>query len=130
MFGFSLAEFILVIIVAIIFIKPQDLPELARMLGKIVAEIKKIYQNLLAQFKELSQQEEIANLTKEFQQQVSLSEKQKPIQKTTTTETVIIDMYGKEHIVSNIFEVRPDLSSEEIQQQVNNCNQENIVSKK
>ena len=40
MFGFSLAEFILVIIVAIIFIKPQDLPELARMLGKIVAEIK------------------------------------------------------------------------------------------
>jgi len=130
MFGFSLAEFILVIIVAIIFIKPQDLPELARMLGKIVAEIKKIYQNLLAQFKELSQQEEIANLTKEFQQQVSLSEKQKPIQKTTTTETVIIDMYGKEHIVSNIFEVRPDLSSEEIEQQVNNCNQENIVSKK
>ena len=130
MFGFSLAEFILVIIVAIIFIKPQDLPELARMLGKIVAEIKKIYQNLLAQFKELSQQEEIANLTKEFQQQVSLSEKQKPIQKTTTTETVIIDMYGKEHIVSNIFEVRPDLSNEEIEQQVNNCNQENIVSKK
>jgi len=130
MFGFSLAEFILVIIVAIIFIKPQDLPELARMLGKIVAEIKKIYQNLLAQFKELSQQEEIANLTKEFQQQVSLSEKQKPIQKTTTTETVIIDMYGKEHIVSNIFEVRPDLSSEEIEQQVNNCNQENVVSKK
>jgi Sec-independent protein translocase protein TatA len=125
MFGFSLAEFILVIIVAIIFIKPQDLPELARMLGKIVAEIKKIYQNLLVQFKELSQQEEIANLTKEFQQQVSLSEKQK-----TTTETVIIDMYGKEHIVSNIFEVRPDLSSEEIEQQVNNCNQENIVSKK
>ncbi len=130
MFGFSLAEFILVIIVAIIFIKPQDLPELARMLGKIVAEIKKIYQNLLAQFKELSQQEEIANLTKEFQQQVSLSEKQKPIQKTTNTEAVIIDMYGKEHIVSNIFEVRPDLSSEEIEQQVNNCNQENIVSKK
>jgi Tat protein translocase TatB subunit len=130
MFGFSLAEFILVIIVAIIFIKPQDLPELARMLGKIVAEIKKIYQNLLAQFKELSQQEEIANLTKEFQQQVSLSEKQKTIQKTTTTETVIIDMYGKEHIVSNIFEVRPDLSSEEIEQQVNNCNQENVVSKK
>ncbi|NBR95925.1 MAG: hypothetical protein EBT55_06450 [Proteobacteria bacterium] len=130
MFGFSLAEFIFVIIVAIIFIKPQDLPELARMLGKIVAEIKKIYQNLLAQFKELSQQEEIANLTKEFQQQVSLSEKQKPIQKTTTTETVIIDMYGKEHIVSNIFEVRPDLSSEEIEQQVNNCNQENVVSKK
>ena len=130
MFGFSLAEFILVIIVAIIFIKPQDLPELARMLGKIVAEIKKIYQNLLVQFKELSQQEEIANLTKEFQQQVSLSEKQKPIQKTTTTETVIIDMYGKEHIVSNIFEVRPDLSSEEIEQQVNNCNQENVVSKK
>ncbi len=130
MFGFSLAEFILVIIVAIIFIKPQDLPELARMLGKIVAEIKKIYQNLLAQFKELSQQEEIANLTKEFQQQISLSEKQKPIQKTTTTETVIIDMYGKEHIVSNIFEVRPDLSNEEIEQQVNNCNQENIVSKK
>ena len=130
MFGFSLAEFILVIIVAIIFIKPQDLPELARMLGKIVAEIKKIYQNLLAQFKELSQQEEIANLTKEFQQQVSLSEKQKTIQKTTTTETVIIDMYGKENIVSNIFEVRPDLSSEEIEQQVNNCNQENVVSKK
>ena len=130
MFGFSLAEFILVIIVAIIFIKPQDLPELARMLGKIVAEIKKIYQNLLAQFKELSQQEEIANLTKEFQQQISLPEKQKSTQQSTTTETIIIDMYGKEHIVSNIFEVRPDLTSEEIEQQVNNCNQENVVSKK
>jgi Sec-independent protein translocase protein TatA len=121
MFNFSLAEFILVILVAIIFIKPQDLPELAKMLGKIVGDIKKIYQKLLTQFNEVAKQPEIASLTKEFQQQVSLSEKNN----STPTETVIIDMYGKEHIVSNIFAVRPDLTTEQILQQVQKNNQNN-----
>ena len=74
MFNFSLAEFILVIIVAIVFIKPQDLPELAKMLGKIVGEIKKIYQNLLAQFNEVAKQPEIASLTKEqISQQIQIN---------------------------------------------------------
>ena len=41
MFGFSLAEFILVIIVAIIFIKPQDLPEIAHFLGRVFFRLKK-----------------------------------------------------------------------------------------
>ena len=121
MFGFSLAEFILVIIVAIIFIKPQDLPELAKMLGKAVGEIKKLYQNLLAQWQDVAKQPEIASLTQEFQQQVSLAEKNTQ----TSTETVIIDMYGKEHIVSNIFEVRPDLTKEQLSQEVQEHNKNN-----
>ena len=121
MFGFSLAEFILVIIVAIIFIKPQDLPELAKMLGKTVGEIKKLYQNLLAQWQDVAKQPEIISLAQEFQQQVSLAEKN--IQ--TSTETVVIDMYGKEHIVSNIFEVRPDLTKEQLSQEVQEYNKNN-----
>ena len=121
MFGFSLAEFILVIIVGIIFIKPQDLPELAKMLGKTVGEIKKLYQNLLAQWQDVAKQPEIASLTQEFQQQVSLAEKNTQ----TSTETVIIDMYGKEHIVSNIFEVRPDLTKEQLSQEVQEHNKNN-----
>ena len=121
MFGFSLAEFILVIIVAIIFIKPQDLPELAKMLGKAVGEIKKLYQNLLAQWQDVTKQPEIASLTQEFQQQVSLAEKNTQ----TSTETVIIDMYGKKHIVSNIFEVRPDLTKEQLSQEVQEHNKNN-----
>jgi Sec-independent protein translocase protein TatA len=122
MFNFSLAEFILVILVAIIFIKPQDLPELAKMLGKIVGEIKKIYQKLLTQFNEVAKQPEIASLTKEFQQQVCLSEFET---KKPAKEITIIDMYGKEHIVSNIFDVRSDLTTQQIEEQVKDCNKNN-----
>jgi sec-independent protein translocase protein TatB len=40
MFGFSFSEFALVAVVAFIFIKPEDLPEIMRTIGKFAGKLK------------------------------------------------------------------------------------------
>ena len=53
MFGFSLAELLVVFVVALIFIKPEDLPEIAHFFGKIFYRAKKYFNDLKRQFKEI-----------------------------------------------------------------------------
>ena len=40
--------------------------------------------------------------------------------------TVIIDIYGNEHKVPNIQEIRPDLSLEEVEEEVKKMNDQNF----
>lgn len=62
MFGFSLAELFIVLIVALIFIKPQDLPEIARFIGKAIFHAKRIYFELKKTLKNLEKEFEIESL--------------------------------------------------------------------
>ena len=56
MFGFSLAELLLVCIIALIFIRPKDLPEIAHFIGKIFYRGKAFFADLKKQFKEVEQE--------------------------------------------------------------------------
>jgi Sec-independent protein translocase protein TatA len=55
MLGFSMAELIVVFIVILVFIKPQDLPEIAHFLGRAFFRLKKIYYDLKKNFSELEE---------------------------------------------------------------------------
>ena len=120
MFGFSLAELFLVLLAILIFIKPQDLPEIARFIGKAIYHGKKLYQKLKNSLSDLEKEFELDSLRHEVNQAIA-SEKLKHEDVDEDT-TVIVDMYGNEHRVNNIKEIRSDLDDEKLKQEVEEGN--------
>ena len=115
MFGFSLAELIVVCIVILIFIKPQDLPQIAHFIGRMIYRGKKFYRELKKTFSELEKEFGIDDLRQEVNR--GIAQEATKIEEETT---VIVDMYGNEHHITNIEEIRPDLTKEQIKQEINN----------
>jgi Sec-independent protein translocase protein TatA len=74
MFGFSFAELILVLLVILFFIKPQDLPEIARFIVKTIFHAKKLYNEAKDSLKQLEKEFEIDNLKQEFNQAITEEE--------------------------------------------------------
>jgi sec-independent protein translocase protein TatB len=100
MFGFSLAELILVAIVALIFIKPEDLPEIARWIAKSVIIVKHYFSELKQEFVKLEDDLGIKEIREEVNtaiasQKIALEEKAEEQDESDT----IIDLYGDEHRV-------------------------------
>ncbi len=120
MFGFSLAELILVFLVALIFIKPQDLPEIAYFCGRVFYRGKKFFADIKKSFKETEKELGLEDLKHELNRGMA-DEKTK----IDDDVTVIVDMYGNEHRVPNLKEVRPDLNDEEVKLEVEKFNQQN-----
>ncbi len=125
MFGFSLAELVMVILVMIIFIKPQDLPEIFHFLGKVFYRGKKTLNQIKAAIKEAEKDLGIDDLKSEINR--GIAEEKAKIEEDIT---VIVDMYGNEHHVSNIHEIRPDITEEELKTEVQQQNERNLPSKK
>jgi len=121
MFGFSLAELFLVLLAILIFIKPQDLPEIARFVGKAIYHGKRLYQKLKNSLTELEKEFELDSLRHEVNQAIA-SEKLKHEDVGEEDSTIIVDMYGNEHRVSNIKEIRSDLDDEKIKKEVEESN--------
>ncbi len=121
MFGFSLAELFLVLLAILIFIKPQDLPEIARFIGKAIYHGKRLYQKLKNSLTELEKEFELDSLRHEVNQAIA-SEKLKHEDVGEEDSTIIVDMYGNEHRVSNIKEIRSDLDDEKIKKEVEESN--------
>jgi Sec-independent protein translocase protein TatA len=113
MFGFSLAELIVVFLVILIFIKPQDLPEIAHFLGRAFFRLKKIYKDLKITFRELEKDFGIDDLKQEINR--GIADEASKIKEETT---IIVDMYGNEHHVKNLHEIRPDLKAEELAEEI------------
>lgn len=120
MFGFSFAELIVVLLAALLFIKPEDLPEIARFIGKIIFRAKRLYGEIKKSLKELEQQLGIDDLRHEINYGIA-SEKAKLEEEMT----VIVDMHGNEHRVPNIKELRSDLDAEALKEEVKKLNEEN-----
>ncbi len=122
MFGFSLAELILVLVVAIIFIKPADLPEIARFVGKAIFHGKRLYGEAKNHLRDLEKDFEIDQL----KQEVNMAIQQEKLKfEPEEDETIIVDIYGNEHRVNNVASLRPDLKPEELSQEIAKNNQEN-----
>ena len=124
MFGFSFAELIITLIAALIFIKPQDLPEIARFIGKIFYRGKRFYNNLKASFKEMESELGIDELKDELNR--SIAEEKSKLEDDFT---IIVDMEGNEHRVPNVGLLRNDLSKEELDEEIAMNNQKNLSSK-
>jgi Sec-independent protein translocase protein TatA len=121
MFGFSLAELFLVLLAILIFIKPQDLPEIARFVGKAIYHGKRLYQKLKNSLTDLEKEFELDSLRHEVNQAIA-SEKLKHEDVGEEDATIIVDMFGNEHRVNNIKEIRSDLDEEKIKQEVEESN--------
>jgi len=125
MFGFSLAELIVVILVVLIFIKPQDLPEIAHFIGKSFFKIKRFYKELKNSFKDLENEFGLKDLKSEIER--GIAEEKAKLEEDFT---IIVDMEGNEHKVPNIADVRPDLDQEKLQEEIKKHNEENLVKEK
>ena len=121
MFGFSLAELFLVLLAILIFIKPQDLPEIARFVGKAIYHGKRLYQKLKNSLTDLEKEFELDSLRHEVNQAIA-SEKLKHEDVEEEDSTIIVDMFGNEHRVNNIKEIRSDLDEEKIKKEVEESN--------
>jgi Sec-independent protein translocase protein TatA len=123
MFGLSFAELIIVILVALIFIKPKDLPEIAHFVGKIFYRGKKLFEDVKQYLKGAEKDFGLDELRHELNR--GIAEEKAKLEDELT---VIVDVYGNEHRVPNIENLRPDLSPEELSAEVEKSNQENKAS--
>jgi sec-independent protein translocase protein TatB len=48
MFGIGLSEFLVILCVIIVLVRPKDLPKVFRLLGKIVGQLKRAYAEIVA----------------------------------------------------------------------------------
>lgn len=120
MFGFSFAELIIVLIAALIFVKPQDLPEIAHFFGKIFYRGKRLIKDLKQSLKEMEGELGLDDLRHELNR--GIAEEKSKLEEEMT---VIVDIYGNEHQVPNVKDVRPDLTAEEAKAEVQRLNEEN-----
>lgn len=124
MFGFSLAELIVVFLIILIFVRPADLPEIAHFFGKVFYRFKHWYNEIKASLKEVE---------KEFTNEINFDDLKHEIQRGIAEEkaklkddlTVIVDMHGNEHRVPNISELRADLSKDDLTREIIVANERN-----
>ena len=126
MFGFSLAELLMVALVALLLIKPKDLPEIAHFLGKIFFRSKKYFNELKQQFEEVKKDLDF----QEIKQEINRGIAEEKAKLEDLDETIIVDMYVNEHRVQNVESFRSDLSKEEIEEEIKKLNEENLASAK
>lgn len=122
MFGFSLAELILVCLVAIIFIKPQDLPEIAHFFGKLYYKARRLFDDIKIQLKSMEKDLGLEELKHEINR--GIAEEKMKIEGEKKELTKIIDIYGNYHEV-NVEAVRSDLTDEELKAEIAKYNQMN-----
>ena len=70
MFGISLSELIIIIILLIIFVKPEEYVKIYQFLMTIIFKFKLFYKNSLAEIKELKEQSGLSDIDKKLQEDI------------------------------------------------------------
>ncbi len=120
MLGFSLAELVAVCLIAILLIKPKDLPEIAYFLGRIYYKIKKFFLDAKSHLANAEKEFGLEEIKKEFLRAKMSVENEEKI-------TEIIDIYGNVHKVE-ADKIRSDLTKEELDKEVEKYNRKNLES--
>jgi Sec-independent protein translocase protein TatA len=124
MFGISLGEFLVIATIGVLVIGPKDFPDIARNIIRAVAKGKNIIDKTKAELNLLSKEIGIDDIKNEVAIEIA-NEKTKLEQEITT----IIDIYGNEHQVSGLDEIRKDKSKDEIDLEIAQYNQINTKPK-
>ncbi len=123
MFNISFFEIIIFLILALLFIRPKDLPEIARFIGKTIYRIKNFYHNSKNIIDNMSKDFGIDDLKQEVSQAIGQEKA-----KIEDDVTIIVDMDGNEHKVNNIKNLRKDLSEDELNSEILKQNNNNTKS--
>lgn len=126
MLGFSFAEIILILLVIIIFIRPKDLPQIAYFGGKLFYKLKNLFFSLKKTCLNMLDDFGLQDIKEEMNRGIS-EEKSKYDSKKPT---IIIDMYGNEHEVHDINDLRSDLANADLQNEIAKENKKNAKKKK
>ncbi len=126
MFGFSLAELIVVFLVAIIFIKPQDLPQIAHFFGRLYYKARRFFNEIKAHLKSIEKDLGLDELKHELDR--GIAEEKLKIEGEKKEMTKILDIYGNYHEV-NIDDVSGDMSEEELKAEIAKYNDINSTPK-
>lgn len=126
MFGFSLSELFLIILVILIFVRPKDLPEVAYFCGKLFYKAKNLFRNLKKSFNNLLKDSGLEDIKSEIDRGIS-DEKLKSDGKEPT---IIVDMDGNEHKVYDINQIRSDLDGDDLESQIQKANKVNTKKPK
>jgi Tat protein translocase TatB subunit len=120
MFGISFGEFLLILAIAVVVIGPKDLPEVARHIIKAIAKIKHLISKAKSDLDALGKEIGIDEIKNEIA--IEMADQKARLENDVTT---IIDIYGNEHQVPAIDEIRKDKSKEELQKEVEELNKKN-----
>ena len=115
MFGISFVELIIILIAALLFIRPSDLPEIAYFIGRAFYKVKRIYLDAKNYLRESGKEFGLDEVKFEIDRGIA-DEKSK----LDDEMTVIVDMDGNEHRV-NLKNVDRDVEESEVIE----CNLEN-----
>jgi sec-independent protein translocase protein TatB len=120
MFGISLNELLIIFIIAILIIGPKDMPEIARQITRLVIKGKHLIAKVKDDLDELGREVGIDEIRNEVA--IELANEKSRLEKEVTT---IIDIYGNEHQIYGVDEIRTDKNKEEIAKEVEELNQNN-----
>ena len=123
MFGISLVELLFALLVAIFLVKPSDMPQIARYLGKTYSKFKKIVKSFKDNFEDIKKEAGFEQIKQEFD--LAASDQDRENDKKSKKTTQIVDIYGKTHHVLDISSIRPDLTDHDIQKEVESLNSKN-----
>ncbi len=118
MFGISLPEFLVIIILLVVLVNPKDIPQIAKQLTKYFFKAKNIILQLKHEVSRISYDIGLEEIKKVAEEEVR--KEQENLRKT-----IIIDIYGNEHEVHNIKKIRGDLAKEDLESEIEKYNQIN-----
>ena len=120
MFGISFIEFIIILAVVVIMVGPKDIPDLARNIVRFVYKFKQFIAESKKELKSVGDEMGLGEIRQEIEQEL-IAEKIK-LEKEVTT---IVDIYGEEHHVYGVDELRSDLKKEDLKAEIVKHNQVN-----
>ena len=123
MFGISLSEFLVILVLLVVVTNPKDIPGIAKTIMKYFYKAKNIMFQAKDEFARITQDMGLEDLKRQAEAEIKKADEEL---RTTT----IIDIYGNEHKVHNVEKIRGDLAKEDLQAEIEKYNEiNNNISK-
>lgn len=110
MFGISFTELLILLVVALVFIRPDDLPEIAHFIGRVIYRVKKVYYDAKNYLRDSGKEFGLDEVKYEIDRGMAQEKA-----KLDDDITIVVDMDGNEHKV-NLKNVDREVNKAEIEE--------------